>query len=313
MRATGVVLTPRQWSDEYLHLNTTALDGTVSLPELPAPVAVGSGAGERHSSRGLLARQRSRRERKRAETHGEEARAGSYEVALTAQPLQDSRFWRTKQFVAAARFVLVNRSAQHLLLVQDTMPHAPCSLRANEQAVWHWPRARAPHRLRLSTSADGWRWSGSFDPARLGETIVCLRATSDAHRRQFFTIYVQLAAGQTLVIVSPSDHRRPRFRVDNLLPKVSAAMPGAASLERALTVYAKQHGVDVAPLAIAPGKRKLFAWDEPCGERKLSVVLGGKYHVDDVCFDELDKTYHVGKSRVIIHFFIFSYFFVLVF
>ena len=278
-----------QWSDDFLDLESTTLDGTLSLCESVASSSASDGGGR--AAHGVLARQRSRRARALARAHGKTARVGSYELAVATQPLQSKRFWRTNQFVVSARYVLVNRSSEHLLVAQDGLPQSPVGVLRGEQAVWHWPLADGARRVRVTTAADGWRWSGAFELDRLGETILCLRATADEQRQLFLTVYAQLVNSQILLVVSSSDARRPRFRIDNDLPSDEV-------VRHLFSVHVGQRGLDKTfrPRSLAPGSSTPFAWDEPCGELELELRWADQRA--RIGFDELDRQQRLGSANV---------------
>jgi hypothetical protein len=193
--------------------------------------------------------------RKSAATGKRRARVGAYEIAAIVAPLSDARFWRTKQVIFAARYVLVNCTGADLAIVQDGCAAPPASLLVGEQAPWHWPDVACARRLRLTTAGD-FKWSGAFEIADLGETTVMLRSARSAFSRRFFTVRRVLLDGQTLVQFCET--ARPRLRIFN---------------ELASDALVSQLGTKAthAPVAVAPGDKTPFAWDEPCGEQALLV------------------------------------------
>jgi hypothetical protein len=246
-----------EWCAEELSLGESAAGGVLTLPQTRKTAA---GA--------------------------KRAMVGAYELTAVVQPLSDQRFWRTKQVIFAARFVVVNcNRRENFLIVQDAMPTAPMSLLAGEQVPWHWPDRARPLRLRMTAQSGRWNWSGAFEPGNLGETMLMLRSTHNAEHRRFVMVRSTLVDGQTLVQLATVSSKRPRLRIINELPAALAA--------NMLVAQAGTRDTH-APIAVARHAVVPFAWDEPCGEHALYVEAAGCK--SEFAVSELGYEHSIGRG-----------------
>jgi hypothetical protein len=247
-----------EWCAEELSLGETAVGGVMTLPQ------------SRKTAQGV-----------------KRAMVGAYELTAVVQPLSDVRFWRTKQVIFAARYVLVNcNKREDFLVVQDEMPTPPMSLLASEQVPWHWPDRARPMRLRVTAASGRWNWSGAFELTSLGETMLMLRS-SQAHseHRRFIMVRATLIDGQTLVQLATVSSKRPRLRIINELPA-----------ELAANMFVSQTGTrdTHSPIAVPRDEVVPFAWDEPCGEHALYVEAAGIK--TELSVSELGYEHAIGRN-----------------
>src|SRR6185437_9332919 len=73
-------------------------------------------------------------------------------------------FWRTVFVTFMPAYVLINNTAQQLLVGQLNCP-ARCMLEPGERAVFHWMDTSAPRherQMRIAFNLPGCGWSGGF-------------------------------------------------------------------------------------------------------------------------------------------------------
>eukprot|EP00736_Rhodelphis_marinus_P007126 Rmarinus@m.9219 len=201
-------------------------------------------------------------------------------------------FWRSKIVTIYPRFVVHNGMGMPIQLrqVDQTSTVRPTVLNPGEHSPFHWPEFDKKKLLQVRPAGDIWEYSTGIDATTIGEFCVKVHPVEGIRNgppTEIVHVAVSVVEATAHVVFTAADPSNSPYRIENI---------SWATLRFCQTGF-ENHSSELLPYGSCG-----FAWDNPFGQRTLTVHLATKSGSSSAEFslDELnnDGTISIGDTGV---------------